>query len=223
MQDTSSREAAVAREAGRGKETVLEQAGGVKGVVYSALPALVFVVANGVGGLKVGILAALLVAAWHRGAAAGAQGVDPAGAGRRVRRSRRSRRLLVYGVRQGLLPHRHLGEPGGAVAFVVSVVVRWPLAGLIWNATTGKGVVWRADGRSRLYYDIATLVLAVIFGARFAVQQYLYQADEVGSLGFAKIAMGYPLLALGVLVVAWAARASDKRLKVAGLLPAKRT
>ncbi|MFJ9144637.1 DUF3159 domain-containing protein [Streptomyces griseus] len=223
MQNTSSREAAVAREAGRGKETVLEQAGGVKGVVYSALPALVFVVANGVGGLKVGILAALLVAG---GIAAQRlvrrESIQPALGG-------------VFGVAVAAGVSWYTGSAkdffligiwaslAGAVAFVVSVVVRWPLAGLIWNATTGKGVVWRADGRSRLYYDIATLVLAVIFGARFAVQQYLYQADEVGSLGFAKIAMGYPLLALGVLVVAWAARASDKRLKVAGLLPAKRT
>ncbi|MFC7467181.1 DUF3159 domain-containing protein [Actinomadura keratinilytica] len=222
MQDTSSREAAVAREAGRGKETVLEQAGGVKGVVYSALPALVFVVANGVGGLKVGILAALLVAAASRrsGWCAGSRS---SGAGRRVRRSRRSGVSWYTGSAKDFFLIGIWASLASAVAFVVSVVVRWPLAGLIWNATTGKGVVWRADGRSRLYYDIATLVLAVIFGARFAVQQYLYQADEVGSLGFAKIAMGYPLLALGVLVVAWAARASDKRLKVAGLLPAKRT
>ncbi|MYV60284.1 DUF3159 domain-containing protein, partial [Streptomyces sp. SID4931] len=111
----------------------------------------------------------------------------------------------------------------GAVAFGLSVVLRWPLAGLIWNATTGKGTVWRADKRSLFYYDIATLVLAAIFGARFVVQQHLYQADEVGSLGFAKIAMGYPLLAVGFLAVAWAARASDKRLKAVGLLPAGRS
>ncbi|NEE46839.1 DUF3159 domain-containing protein, partial [Streptomyces sp. SID8455] len=57
----------------------------------------------------------------------------------------------------------------------------------------------------------ATIVLAVIFAARFVVQQYLYQADEVGSLGTAKILMGYPLLAVGVLVVAWAARAASRR------------
>lgn len=65
-------------------------------------------------------------------------------------------------------------------------------------------------------------MLAGIFGARFVVQRYLYEADEVGSLGFAKIAMGYPLLAVGLLVAAWAARASDKRLKTLGLLPAQR-
>ncbi|RZD78257.1 DUF3159 domain-containing protein [Streptomyces albidoflavus] len=225
MQVTSSQEeaTAVVQETGRGKKTVLEQAGGTKGLVYSALPALVFVVANSVGGLKVGVLAALL----------GAGGIA---AQRLVRRESIQPALGgVFGVAVAAGVSWYTGSAkdffligiwaslAGAVVFGASVVVRWPLAGLIWNATTGKGVVWRTDRRSRIYYDVATLVLAAIFGARFAVQQYLYQADEVGSLGFAKIAMGYPLLAIGVLVVAWAARASDKRLKAVGLLPAKRT
>ncbi|WP_406147886.1 DUF3159 domain-containing protein [Streptomyces sp. NBC_01012] len=226
MQTTSSPEVAAATQATdrqAKKKTVLEQAGGTKGVIYSALPALVFVVANSVGGLKVGVLAALLVAG---GIAANRlvrrESIQPALGG-------------VFGVAVAAGVSWYTGSAKdffligiwaslvGAVAFVLSVAVRWPLAGLIWNSTTGKGVVWRADRRSRLYYDIATLVLAAIFGARFVVQQYLYQADEVGSLGFAKIAMGYPLLAVGALAVAWAARASDKRLKAVGLLPAKRT
>lgn len=205
------------------KKSALEQAGGTKGVIFSALPAVVFVIANNAGGLKMGILAALLVAF-----------------GIAVERLTRKESLQpalggVFGVAIAAGISWYTGSAkdffligiwaslAGAVAFVLSVVLRWPLAGLIWNSATGKGTVWRADKRSRLYYDIATLVLATIFGARFAVQQYLYQADEVGSLGFAKIAMGYPLLAVGFLAVAWAARASDKRLKAVGLLPAKRT
>lgn len=111
---------------------------------------------------------------------------------------------------------------GGAVLFLVSVLARWPLAGVIWNSATGKGTVWRADKRSRLYYDVATLVLAAVFGARFVVQQYFYETDQVSSLGFAKVAMGFPLLALALLVVAWAARHSNKRLTAIGLLPARR-
>ncbi|PZX35866.1 uncharacterized protein DUF3159 [Streptomyces sp. DvalAA-21] len=205
------------------KKTALEQVGGTKGVIYSALPALVFVVANNVGGLKVGILAALLVAGGIavqrlvrkesiQPALGGVFGVTVAAGISWYTGSAKD--FFLIGIWASLV---------GAVAFVLSVVLRWPLAGLIWNSTTGKGIVWRADRRSRIYYDIATLVLAAIFSARFAVQQYLYQADEVGSLGFAKIAMGYPLLAVGILAVAWAARASDKRLKAVGLLPAKRT
>ncbi|MET8558049.1 DUF3159 domain-containing protein [Streptomyces sp. NPDC004959] len=224
MQTTSPQEAAPDMQAAnqRKQKSALEQAGGAKGVIYSALPAMVFIVANNAGGLKVGILAALLVAlgiAVQR--LIRKESIQPALGG-------------VFGVTIAAGVSWYTGSAkdffligiwlslAGAVVFVLSVVLRWPLAGLIWNSATGLGTVWRADKRSRIYYDIATLVLAAIFGARFAVQQYLYQADEVGSLGFAKIAMGYPLLAIGFLAAAWAARASGKRLKAVGLLPAKR-
>ncbi|UNS98139.1 DUF3159 domain-containing protein [Streptomyces tubbatahanensis] len=223
MQITSPQESATDVRTADQKKSALEQAGGIKGVIYSALPALVFVAANSAGGLKVGILAALLVAC----------GI----AVQRLMRRESIQPALggVFGVAIAAGVSWYTGSAkdyfligiwaslAGAVAFVLSVVLRWPLAGLIWNSTTGKGTVWRADKRSRIYYDVATLVLATIFGARFAVQQYLYQADEVGSLGVAKIAMGYPLLAVGFLAVAWAVRASDKRLKAVGLLPAKHT
>ncbi|MEU5599606.1 DUF3159 domain-containing protein [Streptomyces sp. NPDC020298] len=224
MQTTSPQEAATDMQtAGQRKQrSALEQAGGTKGLVFSALPPVVFVVANNVGGLKAGVAAALLVAlgiAVQR--LTRKESIQPALGG-----------LFGVAIAAGISWYTGSAKDffligiwaslAGAVAFVLSVLLRWPLAGLIWNSATGKGTVWREDKRSRLYYDIATLVLAAIFGARFAVQQYLYQADEVSSLGFAKIAMGYPLLAVGFLAVAWAARASNKRLKAMGLLPAQR-
>ncbi|WP_344566166.1 DUF3159 domain-containing protein [Streptomyces axinellae] len=206
----------------RQKKSALEQAGGTKGMVYSAMPALTFVVANNARGLKFAIIASVALAL-----------------GITVERLARKESLApafggLFGVAIAAGVAWWTGSAkdyfvigiwaslAGAIAFTASVFARWPLAGLIWNSATGKGHVWRADKYSRLYYDIATLVLAAIFAARFAVQQYLYQADEVGSLGVAKILMGYPLLGIGLLVVAWAARASDKRLKTAGLLPAGR-
>jgi hypothetical protein len=206
----------------RQRPSTLDQAGGVKGVIYSALPVLAFVIAHNFRGLKASIIAALAVAV--------AIGVE-----RLVRRE--SVQPAVGGVFGVALAGGIVWFTGsakdyfligiwaslaGAVLFLLSVLVRWPLAGVVWNATTGKGNAWRADKRSRLYYDIATLVLAAVFGARFAVQQYFYETDQVSSLGFAKIAMGFPLLALALLVVAWAARRSNKRLAAIGLLPAKR-
>ncbi|OON80703.1 DUF3159 domain-containing protein [Streptomyces tsukubensis] len=207
----------------RQRPSVLDQAGGTKGVVYSALPVVAFVVANSVGGLRMAVIAALAVAV--------AIGVE------RLLRKESVQPAIggVFGVAiaagvvwlTGSAKDYFLigiwASLAGAVLFLLSVLARWPMAGVIWNVATGKGNVWRADKRSRLYYDIATLVLAAVFGARFAVQQYFYATDQVGSLGFAKIAMGFPLLALALLVVAWAARSSNKRLAAIGLLPAKRS
>ncbi|MFB7657066.1 MULTISPECIES: DUF3159 domain-containing protein [unclassified Streptomyces] len=195
------------------KPSALEQAGGTKGLVYAALPVVAFVLANNYRGLKVAVIASVAVAL----------GI----ALERLKRKESLQPALggLFGVAVAAGVSWYTGSAkdyfligiwaslGGAVLFLASVLVRRPLAGVLWNSVTGKGNAWRADGRSRLYYDIATLTLAAIFGARFVVQQYLYETDAVESLGFAKILMGYPLLGLGLLVVAWAARLSDKRLK----------
>ncbi|RII15005.1 hypothetical protein DSC45_19100 [Streptomyces sp. YIM 130001] len=208
------------RTAARG--TTLDQLGGPKGLVYTTLPVVAFVAANSLRGLTAAIITAGIVALAIA-----------------VERLLRKESLMpalggVFGVASAAGISWYTGSAkdffvvgiwaslAGAVVLLASVLARWPLAGLIWNQATGKGTVWRADRRSMFYYDAATLFLTVIFGSRFVVQQWLYDADQVGSLGFAKIAMGFPLLAVGLVVVAWAAKASDKRLKVVGLLPARR-
>ncbi|RDD84375.1 DUF3159 domain-containing protein [Streptomyces parvulus] len=206
----------------RRKPTVLEQAGGTKGLVYSALPVVAFVVANSLGGLRTAVVVAGLVAvAITVNRLLRRESVQPALGG-----------LVGVVIAAGFTWYTGSAKDyfllgiwaslAGAVVFVLSVLVKWPLAGVIWNGATGKGTAWRADRSSRRYFNVATLTLAAIFGARFVVQKYLYDNDEVGSLGAAKIVMGYPLLAVGLLVVAWAAKASDKRLRAAGLLPARK-
>ncbi|MFG3259433.1 DUF3159 domain-containing protein [Streptomyces sp. NPDC048172] len=208
-----------AAEAPKKRPTVLEQIGGTKGAVYSVIPVIAFVLANNSRGLKFGIIAAFV--------AAGAVALE------RLRTKETLQPALggVLGVAVAAGVSWYTGSAkdffligiwaslGGAILFLASVLVRWPLAGLLWNSATGKGTLWRADKRSRLYYDIATLTLTAVFGARFAVQYWLYETDQVSSLGFAKVLMGYPLLGLALLVVAWAARCSNKRLKAVGLLP----
>ena len=93
-------------------------------------------------------------------------------------------------------------------------MARWPLAGVVWSTLNGTGTAWRADPRSRRYYDVATLVWVVVFGARFVVQHWLYSTNQVGWLAFARIAMGWPLTAIAALVTVWAVRKADARQKV---------
>ena len=61
-------------------------------------------------------------------------------------------------------------------------------------------------------HDVATLAAALVFGSRFAIQQWLYLADSTQGLGVARIAMGTPLTVLAALVVVWAFRRSTKHL-----------
>jgi hypothetical protein len=63
-----------------------------------------------------------------------------------------------------------------------------------------------------LAFDAATLTWVLVFGARFVVQHNLYDADRTGWLGVARIAMGWPLAAIGALVTYLAIRAAQRAL-----------
>lgn len=194
-------------------QTLLEQMGGVSGLAYSSLPVVVFVLVNAAFGLMPAIWSALggavLITVWR---VVRKDPVQPAISG-------------FFGVAIAAFIAYQTGSAKGYFLFgiwasavyfgglVLSVLARWPLAGVVWNYLNGTGMDWRSDKPSRRYYDIATLALAAVFAARFVVQHYLYAEDFTGWLAAAKIGMGYPLYALALLVVVWAVRRSDRRLK----------
>ena len=70
-----------------------------------------------------------------------------------------------------------------------------------------------------LAFVLATLTWVLVFGARFVVQHHLYDADETGWLGVARIAMGWPLAAVGALVTYLAIRAAQRAIHAAGGAP----
>ena len=191
--------------------TLLEQMGGISGLVYSSLPVVVFVLVNAIAGLMPAIWAAVcsaVVIAVVRlvrkeplqPAISGFFGV--AIAAFIAYRTGSAKGFFLFGIWASLLY-------GGL--FLASVVVRWPLAGVIWSTLNGQGTKWRADKVARRYYDIATLVWTVVFGARFIVQHWLYEANYTGWLAFAKLAMGYPLMVIALGATVWAVRKADKR------------
>lgn len=206
------------------RPTMLEQMGGLSGLFYSSLPVIVFVLMNAFFGLTVGIWSAVGSAVAItvlrivrkeplQPAISGFFGV--AIAAFIAYRTGSAKGFFLFGIWTSMV---YFG------VFVLSIVVRWPLAGVVWNALNGNGHAWRKDKKSLIAYSIATAAMALIFGARFVVQRWLYDEDYTGWLAFAKIAMGYPLYALGLLTVVWAVRRSEKHLKaVAEEAPAEET
>ncbi|WP_280381909.1 DUF3159 domain-containing protein [Nocardia wallacei] len=188
------------------EQTLLEQLGGFSGLIYSTLPVLVFVPANSLWGLTTAIWSALGVAAailvWRL---VRRNPVQPAISG-----------FLGVGV-CAFIAYR-MGEAKGFFAFgiwaslvyagvfLASLLVRWPLAGVIWGMLNGHGTEWRSDRRVLRLYDLATAVWVVVFGARYLVQSHLYDEDATGPLAVARIAMGWPLTAIALLVTVWAVR-----------------
>jgi len=184
--------------------TLLEQMGGVQGIVASSIPVAVFVVVNIVTSLQPALIAALVagvaIAVWR---IVRRQPLQPAVSG-------------LFGVGVAAFIAYRTGEARGfylpgliysavfGLAFLVSVLVRWPLAGVVWHGINGDGQGWRKDPRLLRAYTYASLLWTVVFAARLVVQGLLYQADQATWLGVARLAMGYPLIGVALLGTIWA-------------------
>ena len=98
-----------------------------------------------------------------------------------------------------------LANAGYLAAMVISIAVRWPAVGVVVGLLRGEDTGWRTDperAHERRRFAWATWVIAAVFALRLAVQVPLYLAgeDAVAALGTAKLAMGLPLFALGLWV-----------------------
>ncbi|MEU1980317.1 DUF3159 domain-containing protein [Nocardia sp. NPDC019395] len=197
-----------------GQQTLLEQLGGFAGLIYSTLPVLVFVPVNALLGLTVAIWAALGVAGavlvWRlvrrepiQPAVSGFLGVGICAL--IAWRVGEAKGFFLFGIYTSLIY---------GAAFLLSILVRRPLVGVVWGVLNGHGGGWRTDPRVVRLYDVATAAWVLVFGARYLVQHHLYAADSTGWLAAARIGMGWPLTALALVVTVWAVRR-------AGHLPAK--
>jgi hypothetical protein len=187
-----------ADQSGESRLTLLDQMGGPMGMLDSGLPVVVFVIVNVIAGLTPGIIAALsagvLIAivrlVRHKPVAQALGGLVAVGVAAYIaHRVGSARGYFLYGIWTYLLY-------GGAL--LVSVLVRWPLIGVLWEGINGHGMSWRRNRPLLHRYDAATLVWVAVFALRYAVQQWLYGADQVGWLAFARLAMGYPLFIVAI-------------------------
>ena len=80
-----------------------------------------------------------------------------------------------------------------AVVLVGSVLARWPLVGFLIGAVSGDPTGWRTNPAVVRLCAKLTLLLAAPCVLRVVVQYPLWAAGEVGWLGAAKVALGWPL------------------------------
>ena len=199
-------------------ERVMEQLGGVPGMIYSSLPVLVFVGTSRLLGLSAAVGAALgiatLILLWRLIRRESAQ---PAVSG-------------LIGVVVCALIAYMLGESKGyfllgiwtsllwAAVFAVSILIRRPVVGYIWSWLGGHDRAWRDVRRAVYAFDIATLTWVLVFAARFVVQQLLYDSDHTGWLVVARISMGWPLTAASAVVTYLAIRMAQRALQMATVI-----
>ncbi|MBG0741657.1 DUF3159 domain-containing protein [Paeniglutamicibacter antarcticus] len=186
-----------------GQIDLLKAAGGWRGISESVLPGLLFVVVFTITReLNVSLVLSLVVALVFTGA-------------RLLKKEPLSQAIAgLIGVGISALISRSTGQAkdyylagfftnaGYMAAMVISILVKWPIMGVVFGYVRNEGLRWRQDSRRVRAYRVATWMLVAVMGLRLVVQIPLYVTDQVAALGSTRLIMGLPLYALG-LWLAW--------------------
>ena len=180
--------------------SLADAVGGPLGVAESALPAAAFVITYTASGqdTRAAVIAAVVlgvvfgVARLVRGqtvqfALAGLGGL--ALSAYVVSRTGKAEDFFLPGL---------LANAGYALAYLISIAVRWPLLGIIVASLRGGDMSWRKEPEPVRAYSRASWIWVGLFSLRLAVQLPLYLASALTALGVARIAMGIPLFAIGI-------------------------
>ncbi|MGA7397955.1 MAG: DUF3159 domain-containing protein, partial [Solirubrobacterales bacterium] len=182
------------------ERTLLDEMGGVQGIADSSLPGLLFVAVYSLSGsdlqlaaiAAVGLGALIGVFRLLRGESAkyaGAGFIGVAIAGFFATRTGKAEDFFLPGL---------LFNAGYAFAYLISIIVRWPLIGVFLGPLMGVGMSWRKDPERVRLFSQASWVWVGMFIARLAVQLPFYLSGSLLALGIAKTAMGLPLFAVTI-------------------------
>lgn len=185
-----------------GDFSVKDAVGGVRGIIESLAPTLVFLILfiatrdAMIASVAAVVIVAILVAA----RALQRQSVGPALGGAFIVAVG-----AVVAMRSGsgagfYLPGLIINA-GWALFLLFSVAVRLPVVGFVAAVIDERVRQWREHPRARSLYIRATAVYALLFTAKVAVQAPLYFLHFTDALGVAKLVMGLPLFAAVTYVI----------------------
>lgn len=188
-----------------GRIDVLRSAGGIQGIAESILPGLVFLVAFTVTrDLTPSLVAALASAAvftvvrlvQRRPLTQALAGVVGVGISAWL--------ANTTGKAEDFYLPGFITNSAYIVAMVVSIFIKWPIAGLLFGFIRNEGIAWRKEPARLKAYRLGTWIIVTVLVLRLVVQVplYLMGADGLAALATTRLIMGAPLYILGVWI-AW--------------------
>jgi hypothetical protein len=188
-----------------GRVDVLRSAGGFQGIAESIVPGLLFLVAYTITrDLTVSLVAALAAAAvftvvrlvQRRPLTQALAGVVGVGISAWV--------ANTTGKAEDFYLPGFFTNAAYIVAMVISIAVKWPVAGLLFGFIRNEGLDWRKDPARVKAYRIGTWIIVAVLVLRLVVQVplYLMGTDGLAALATTRLIMGTPLYILGVWI-AW--------------------
>lgn len=179
-------------------QLIAQSLGGWQGMLESALPALAFALAYLISGKHLNIalacaIAAALVLAVLRVIRGGSlQNVASGFIGIAISayittKTGKAENFFLPGILTNLAYF---------IACIVSLIIRRPLVGFVIGSLKGDLTSWLQSPALRRKFSALTWLWACVFGLRLVITIPLYLSGSVTSLGFAKVAMGWPLFLL---------------------------
>lgn len=188
------------------RESLAEILGGRRGALDASIPPVAFVAGWLIAGQSV---------AWGAGAAIAVAlllGVFRLVRGQGVRAvvvslaavSAAALVALHTGRAQDFFLLQLLSNVASALLWAASIVIRWPLLGVVVGVVLGQKTRWRKDPELLRAYSRASWVWVFgQYGLRVVVYGALWWAGQVVALGVARTVLSWPLVALTVAVSGW--------------------
>ncbi|WP_239675439.1 DUF3159 domain-containing protein [Natronosporangium hydrolyticum] len=193
-------------------EQLSTQLGGWRGMVESAIPITIFVVANLIWGLQPALIGSIGVAvviavvrlAQRRPIRYAVNGLFGIALGAVIAwRSGEARDFYLPGI---------LVSYGYAAGMLLSVAIRHPLVGWLWSVLFTQGRSdWRKDRVLMRTFIWLTLLWAAVWIVKVSIQAALYLANEEHLLGIARLLLGAPPYALLLVFTIWVVRRVQRR------------
>lgn len=188
-----------------GRVDVLRSAGGVQGIAESIVPGLVFLLAFTITReLSLSLVAALASAAvftvvrlvQRRPLTQALAGVAGVGISAWL--------ANTTGKAEDFYLPGFFTNAAYILAMVLSIALKWPVAGLLFGFIRNEGVEWRKEPARVKAYRLGTWIIIAVLALRLIVQVplYLMGTDGLAALATTRLIMGAPLYILGVWV-AW--------------------
>jgi Protein of unknown function (DUF3159) len=181
-------------------QSLRELLGGRRGALDASIPPAVFVLGWLVAGRSIGwgALAAVVVGAFI-GALRLARGGRVSAVLASVAAVAGAALIALYtGRAQDFFLVQLLSNVASALAWAVSVLVRWPLLGVVVGLLLGQKTRWRRDPDLVRAYGRASWVWVFQYTVRVLIFGLLWWSGWVVALGVARVALSWPLVALTV-------------------------
>ncbi|WP_307812161.1 DUF3159 domain-containing protein [Lacisediminihabitans changchengi] len=183
--------------------SLLSAVGGVRGLIESILPGLVFLVLYTITkSVPLAVLVPVIVgAAFIVVRLVTRSPVMSAVIGLLLLAVSAVLALISGRAEQAFIPGMVINA-SSVLVLLISIIVGWPLIGLIVGFLTNEGVEWKKDAAKRRVLYIATWMWLGLFALRLAVEVPLYLARQTEWLAGTKLVLGVPLYAV-LLWVTW--------------------